>query len=446
MTLDLPAVLGGTPLRVPTRRTPEVGGVEIDYVRAAIETGDWEHDAELPGIPVASGLAVTPGVLAGLGVEAAALAAEFAAVHAPGQRVHVVPVSNGTRAITLGLGAISAWASDLGLRPHLPGGEVIVPALTWQGSAHAVLDRGLVPVLVDIDPRTLCLDPAAVAEAITPRTVAVLPVHLYGAMADLHALTTLCLRPGIAILEDCAHAQGASLGREAAGTVGQGGTVSLQGSKTLSAGEGGMFITTDERLADQVVTLASCGRVVGRARPWQWGNDRMARVAYALARAQLSRFPEQQAMRLKVIKALHEEVGAALTDFGVSLIERQDGVTPPTYKLVLRVHRQSWGIPLDRLMASLSADLDAEVTRLYEPVTASGLYLPHTDPAWRQSPHWSRIDPTQYEAPEADEAYASCLAIEHAALLDPDFPYLLLQAVRRAYTHRDSLATLPGVI
>src|SRR5262249_43640657 len=131
----------------------------------------------------------------------------FAELH--GAR-HGLCVANGTVALQLAFEAL-----DLG-----PGDEVIVPGLTWQATAAAALDVNAVPVLVDVEPDTWCLAPAAVEAAITPRTRAVVAVHLYNSLADLDALTALCREHDLFLVEDCAHSHGSAWNGRGVGTVG----------------------------------------------------------------------------------------------------------------------------------------------------------------------------------------------------------------------------------
>ena len=140
-----------------------------------------------------------------------------------------------------------------------PGDEVIVPGVTWIATAEAAIYVGATPVIVDIDPETLCLDPAKFEEAITPRTKAVIPVHLYSALADMDKINAIAKKHGIHVIEDCAHAHGAKQHGKGAGSLGEYGSFSFQLSKLMTAGEGGCLITSDERLADLAFRLSHIG-------------------------------------------------------------------------------------------------------------------------------------------------------------------------------------------
>ena len=158
-------------------------------------------------------------------------------------------MSNGTVTLECALAALGVG----------PGDEVIVPSLTWPATAMAVRYVGGTIVFADIEKDTLCLDPKAFEAAITPRTKAVIPVHLYGSMANLDEIIAIADRHGIAVLEDCAHMQGGKWNGRGVGSWGKIGSFSFQQSKTLSGGESGICITDDFELADLIYRLKHIG-------------------------------------------------------------------------------------------------------------------------------------------------------------------------------------------
>ncbi len=145
--------------------------------------------------------------------------------------------ASGTAALSVALAACGVGAGD----------EVIVPPFTFIATVEAVLNAGAVPVFADID-ETLCLDPAAVAQAVTPRTRAVLPVHMCGAMARIDALQKVCEEHGLILIEDACQAFGATFRGRALGTFGRMGCFSFDAVKTITCGEGGAVITDDKQL------------------------------------------------------------------------------------------------------------------------------------------------------------------------------------------------------
>jgi dTDP-4-amino-4,6-dideoxygalactose transaminase len=159
---------------------------------------------------------------------------------------HAVAVANGTDALELGLQALGIG----------PGDEVVTSAYTFFATAEAIARRGATPVFADIDPVTLCLDPAAAEAAITERTRAVMPVHLFGQPADLGAFRELADRNGIALIEDAAQAFGASFEDHRAGSYGDVATFSFFPTKNLPAmGDAGMAIASSKDVAERLREL-----------------------------------------------------------------------------------------------------------------------------------------------------------------------------------------------
>jgi dTDP-4-amino-4,6-dideoxygalactose transaminase len=137
-----------------------------------------------------------------------------------------VPTTNGTSSLVIGLEALDVGAGD----------EVIVPAVTWVASASTALAVNALPVIVDVDARTLCIDPAAIRAAISPRTKAVSIVHLYSSLCDVDAIRALCDQHGLKLIEDCAQAHGAAWRGRKVGGWGDVGAFSMQQTKLLTAG------------------------------------------------------------------------------------------------------------------------------------------------------------------------------------------------------------------
>jgi len=191
-----------------------------------------------------------------------------------------IAVANGTVALHVALHALGIGRGD----------EVILPDLTFVATAHAVLMTGATPVLVDVDPRTWCLSPELVARAITKRTKAVIAVHLYGHPADMRALSDLCRPRGVALIEDAAEGLGASIDGVQAGALGDVGTFSFYGNKTITTGEGGMVTTNNRTLATKIRFLKDHG--MSPKRRYYHSelafNYRMTNIQAALGVAQLT--------------------------------------------------------------------------------------------------------------------------------------------------------------
>ncbi|MCU0269498.1 MAG: DegT/DnrJ/EryC1/StrS family aminotransferase [Acidimicrobiales bacterium] len=166
-------------------------------------------------------------------------------------RRHAVGVANGTDALELALRALGVG----------PGDEVIVPANTFIATPEAVVAAGATPRFVDVDPATLLVTPELVADAVGPRTAAVIPVHLYGQVCDMDGIVAVARRAGIAVVEDAAQAHGATWRHARAGSFGQVGCFSFYPGKNLGAfGDGGAVVTDDEALAERIRSLANHGR------------------------------------------------------------------------------------------------------------------------------------------------------------------------------------------
>src|SRR5262245_48140127 len=162
---------------------------------------------------------------------------------------HAIAVSNGTTALELALRGL-----------NLPtGAEVIVPAFTFVAAANMVMSLGLKPLFADITPDTWLLEPAEIHRLATGRTKAVIPVHLYGNVADMDAITAAASELGFDVVEDAAEAAFSRYKGRAAGTIGRVGTFSFHATKTITTGEGGMVVTADDALAARCRTLRDHG-------------------------------------------------------------------------------------------------------------------------------------------------------------------------------------------
>ena len=194
---------------------------------------------------------------------------------------HGIATSNGTTAISLALAAL-----EIG-----PGDEVIVPDLTFAATINPVLHLGATPVIVDIESESWCMDPQKMAEAITPKTRAVIPVHLYGQPCNMDAIASLCDQHNIAIVEDCAEAHGARYKQKMAGSYSAISCYSFFGNKLITTGEGGMCLTSSDELNEKMRVLRDHG-MNKQKRYWHdvvGYNFRMTNIQAAIGCAQLER-------------------------------------------------------------------------------------------------------------------------------------------------------------
>ena len=212
------------------------------------------------------------------GPEVASFEEEFSTALLDGRQC--VAVNSGTSALHLGL-----LAAGIG-----PGDEVIVPSFTFAATANSVALTGATPVFADIDAATFCLDPASVEAAVTERTKAVMPVHLYGHPADMTALGAIAERHGLAIFEDAAQAHGATFDGRPVGSFGAFGAFSLYPTKNMTSGEGGM-VSCDADIARKVRLLRNQGMEKQYENELAGLNNRMTDIHAAIGRVQLTRLP-----------------------------------------------------------------------------------------------------------------------------------------------------------
>jgi perosamine synthetase len=211
---------------------------------------------------------------------------------------HAIAVMNGTVALHLSLAALRVG----------PGDEVIVPDLTFAATAHTVLQTGAVPVLADVSAETWCLDPRAVERAVTGRTKAIVPVHLFGHPADVPAIEALARGRGIHLLEDAAEAHGAAIGGVKTGALGDIGAFSFYGNKLMTTGEGGMLTTDDDALARRCRFLKDHGMSPERRyfHTELAYNYRMTNLQAALGLAQLEQLESFIEKKRQIMAAYRE--------------------------------------------------------------------------------------------------------------------------------------------
>ncbi|VVC03402.1 Aspartate aminotransferase [Candidatus Bilamarchaeum dharawalense] len=206
---------------------------------------------------------------------------------------YAIAVVNGTVALDLALKALNIKAGD----------EVIVPAFTFIATANTALFQGAKPIFADIDERTFNLDPESVKERITPKTKAIIPVHLFGQAADIQAFVDITEDHRIALVEDCAQAHGARYKGKRAGGFGIG-TFSFYGTKNMTTGEGGMITTNNETIAKRLRLLRNHGQSEKYLHTELGYNYRMTNIAAAIGICQLKKLDRWNGERRKNAKYL----------------------------------------------------------------------------------------------------------------------------------------------
>ncbi|MGE3704275.1 MAG: DegT/DnrJ/EryC1/StrS family aminotransferase [Vicinamibacterales bacterium] len=236
-----------------------------------------------------------------LGPEVEAFEHEFAAASGA---AHAVGVGTGTDAIALILRALGIG----------PGDEVITSPLTAAFTAMAIVMAGARPVFADIDPERLTIDPAAVSAAITPRTRAIVPVHLYGQPADMSALAAIAARASIPLVEDCCQAHLARANGRPVGTIGVAGAFSFYPTKNLGAlGDGGAIVTNDGELAARVRRLRNGGQQARYDHRECGVNSRLDEIQAAILRARLPRLADWTERRRVLGRAYRESLDGCPT-------------------------------------------------------------------------------------------------------------------------------------
>lgn len=246
---------------------------------------------------------------------------------------HAICTTSGTTALFLALVAT-------GVRP---GDEVIVPDLTFIACANAITLAGAVPVLVDVDPKTLCIDPVVTERAVTPRTRAIMPVHVSGRGAEMTALAEIAARHGLAIVEDAAEAFGSRKDGCMLGTIGQAGCLSFSPNKTITTGQGGAVLTDSDAVAQRLRELKDQGRPQrgtggDDVHPTLGFNFKLTNLQAAVGLAQLGRLETRIARQRRIhelyVEGLDGVAGIELLPFDLAsgelpqwtdvLVERRD--------------------------------------------------------------------------------------------------------------------------
>lgn len=260
--------------------------------------------------------------------------------------------SSCTGAMTLGLAALGIGKDD----------EVIVADTNWIASVSPIVQLGAKPVFVDIDPASWCIDPKAVERAITSKTKAIVAVHLYGNLCDMDQLRQLAQSHGLALIEDAAEALGSRWRGALAGSMGSFSTFSFHGTKTMTTGEGGMFVTNDEALYQQVLCLSNHGRRAGQTKQF-WPDAigykfKMSNIQAALGRAQLQRI-EELISRKRAILHRYKALFSGLDQ--ISLNPEPEHVINCAW-MPTAVFSPESGITREKLLAAFkAANIDARV-------------------------------------------------------------------------------------
>lgn len=271
---------------------------------------------------------------------------------------------------------IALWAGDI----HA-GDEVIVPVTTWIATAACAVRCNAVPVFADIDPNNYCIDPDAVEAAITPRTKAIIPVHLGSSIADLDRLVEIARKHNLLLIEDCAHAHGSRWRGKGVGSYGDFGSFSFQSSKILTSGEGGLVTANDSILAQKVHSLVNCGRKDTGYEDFPGSvfgfNARITEFQAGVMLAQLDRAESLIQRKADNAAYLTQELAkvGGLTPVPVDPRETRRGI----YQLVMTYDADQFqGLHRDRFLAALEAEGIELDGPFYLPIPHNPLFQPTT--------------------------------------------------------------------
>jgi perosamine synthetase len=278
---------------------------------------------------------------------------------------YAIATSSCTGALHMGLAALGIG----------PGDEVIIADTNWIASAAPITYLGAKPVFVDILPDTWCLDPELVAQAITPCTKAIIAVHLYGNLCELDQLMAIGEKHGIPVIEDAAEAIGSIYHGKHAGSIGKFGTFSFHGTKTLTTGEGGMFVTNDPDLYEHVLTLSNHGRAKGQTRQF-WPDMvgfkyKMSNIQAAIGCGQMERIDELVGRKREIFAYYLKQLSGMA---GVSMNPEKSGTTNG-YWMPTAVFARETGILRDRLLQLfMQENIDGRV--FFHPLSSLPMFQP----------------------------------------------------------------------
>lgn len=329
--------------------------------------------------------------------------------------LHAIGVNNGTDALILLLRACGIE----------PGAEVVVPAFSFVATASAVTLARAKPVFADIDPETYSLDPASFAAAVTPRTAAVMPVHLFWQMADMRALMEVAERHGLLVVEDSAEAIGMRWNGTHAGLLGAGGILSFFPTKTLGAlGDAGMILTNDDEVARKASILRHHGRMgktidhiagISNLSGISGTNSKMDDIQAAVLLAKLDRLDADIARRAELADAYTERLAGIPGVLRTPVVAARTEVTNPVYYVYLiEVERR------DELVAHLAGE--GIGTEVYYPTPL------HLQPCFAELGH------RPGDFPNAEAACARTLALPFYPDLTTDQVDTVCDSVRRFFT------------
>jgi perosamine synthetase len=277
-------------------------------------------------------------------------------------------------------GALHMGMAALGIGP---GDEVILADTNWIATAAPIVHLGAKPVFVDILPDSWCIDPALAEGAITPQTKAIIATHLYGNLCEMKELLEIGERHGVPIIEDAAEAIGSIYHGQRAGSMGKFGTFSFHGTKTLTTGEGGIFVTNDPDLYQTVLTLSNHGRVKGQTKQF-WPEMvgfkyKMSNIQAAIGCGQVERIGELISRKREIFRAYQEK----LLDLpGISMNPEPEGTVNGTWMPTV-VFGPETGITQEIMQTAFTTE-NADARVFFWPLSSLPMFksMPTNSIAW----------------------------------------------------------------
>ena len=365
------AIRGGPPIRTaPWPHYPTFGQEEKRAVNQVIDSG-WLVGLHNPAGPGQTG-AFEQAFSAWVGSK------------------HTVAVGNGTEGLHLALAAAEIGVND----------EVIVPTFTFMATATAVLMQNAVPVFADSETDTMGLDPRDVERKITPRTKAIMPVHLCGYPAKMDELLAVARAHDLVVIEDCSHAHGALYHGRKVGTLGDIGVFSLQQKKNLCTGDGGLVVTDNDQCAQAVRRLRSFG---GTELNY---NYRMTEFAAAVGQVRLKALDEDNRVRQANAQCMGEELSGVP---GVVVRKPIPGTVGVYYSLLMEYEAHVVGVSRQEFIEAVRAE-GIPIAPTYTPVHRNPIFHPQETPARGCPWQWALYTALQGERPDYDNG--SCPVAE----------------------------------
>jgi dTDP-4-amino-4,6-dideoxygalactose transaminase len=320
------------------------------------------------------------------------------------------------------------------------GDEVIIPPYTFLATASAVVEANAVPVFVDIERETFNIDPKQIEKAITPRTKAIICVHVGGMPCDMDAIMGIAKKHNLAVIEDAAHAHGGQYKGKPIGSIGQMGSFSFQSSKNMTSGEGGIVTTNDDQLASRCRSIHNCGRVPGG----KWyehhvisGNYRLGEFAGAILSCQLDRLKEQTQRRDSNARYLDQMLSQIP---GITPQKRETGTLNGQHLYLFRYDEKTFGIPREKFLEALAAEgITGAAPGYVLPLYRQPLF---TEKAFGPYNAADRVDYKSVRLPVCEQLsstegawfYQSVLLAEQIDMDD------IVEAITKIYEQRESLS------